>query len=217
MSNSLNPILSSKNGDLNLYDQNYDKKSTKIIIDTTTMSVKEVDTEEESYKQLDDGVFKRPRPRKPHNLVTASNTNMLNISKTYDNVQDVSMECQNSSHSEKSDSEKWSEEKENDEDMDDLYSNHTTGTSEDCISWEEGRSDNPYSNVQDNERSRESLLALRRKTMYLTKAPMKPLLHCEDDLSDSEEDEDGFLVTLKNYYIQKRGNDLSLSIYEAKL
>ena len=68
-------------------------------------------------------------------------------------------------------------------------------SSDDCLSYEEGVSINAYSDVIQSNHSKQSLANLRRKTVYLTQAPMKPLHHenaCyyEDESSDEDDVED---------------------------
>jgi len=67
-------------------------------------------------------------------------------------------------------------------------------SSDDCLSYEEGRSQNAYADIEVDGMSKVSLLNLRRKTHYLARAPMKPrpcsINHpesCQDsDDSDTE-------------------------------
>ena len=71
-------------------------------------------------------------------------------------------------------------------------------SSDDCVSWGEGCSADPYCNVEDDTRSKRSLAQLRRKTIHLTRAPIKPLVkwvNCvpqwvTSDDEDDEEEED---------------------------
>ena len=67
-------------------------------------------------------------------------------------------------------------------------------SSDECLSYEEGRSDNAYSDIYVENMSKQSLANLRRKSAYLTKAPMKPLssnqFNKDNDSDDSDESND---------------------------
>ena len=63
-------------------------------------------------------------------------------------------------------------------------------SSEECLSYEEGCSDNAYSDIYIENMSKQSLANLRRKSAYLTKAPMKPLNNSQFDKNEDSENSD---------------------------
>ena len=72
-------------------------------------------------------------------------------------------------------------------------------SSDEWLSYENGHSENAYSDIYIPNMSKQSLANLRRKSAYLTRAPMKPLSSSQFDKEDDSEDsgEEGSPIYLK--------------------
>ena len=73
--------------------------------------------------------------------------------------------------------------------FDEDTSSDEESSSSECLSWAEGKSANPYSDIYDDTKSKRYNAALRRKSAYLIRAPVK-VCKCQRKDSDAESDDE---------------------------
>eukprot|EP00344_Euplotes_crassus_P000050 CAMPEP_0197006876 /NCGR_PEP_ID=MMETSP1380-20130617/37659_1 /TAXON_ID=5936 /ORGANISM="Euplotes crassus, Strain CT5" /LENGTH=207 /DNA_ID=CAMNT_0042426705 /DNA_START=92 /DNA_END=715 /DNA_ORIENTATION=+ len=105
----------------------------------------------------------------------------------------------------------------------DSSSDDNKSFSSDSLSWDEGKSENPYSNVYDNTKSKRFNEILRRKSHYLIHAPVKKYLlessNSDKDSSDSDgESHSKFIIgKFKKFSPSKKKRRMTVKFQELKI